>query len=129
MKNIKSQKAIDLIKEYVQDIHLGYAGDDIDHQTFLDPNDPTKPITKEYQDQIADEKLKEIKAELDKTHYEVWEKGIRYIGDKRKPHNPDQDYTQWRRWFITDNKQEALAEAKSSDVPCRVIETKIIDTL
>ncbi len=125
MKNIKSQKAIDLILEYSHDVHF-HNCDDFNHQTF---QDPSGPVTKEYQDQIADETLKEIKTQLAKTHYEVWEKITCYTGDKRKKYNPEEDYTKWARWFVTDNKQQALAHAKSSDVTCRVIETKIIDTL
>ena len=129
MKYIKSQKAIDLLLEYRQDEHCH--GVYIDPMKFIDPKHEYNlknfdKVTKEEQDQIADDTLAEIKSVLAKTHYEVWEKRSIYIGDKRKKYDSENDYTKWSKWYVTDDKQQAIADAKANDLPCRVIETKII---
>lgn len=128
MKYIKSQKAIDLLLEYNQDEHCH--GVYLNNLMFVDkygntPKDFDK-VTEQEQDQIAEDTFAEIKSVLAKTHYEVWEKRSVYIGDKRKKYNPHNEYTKWSKWYVTDDKQQAIAEAKANDQPCRVIETKII---
>jgi hypothetical protein len=128
MKYIKSQKAKDLLLEYDQDEHCH--GVYLDNIMFVNKYGDTPKhfdsVTEQEQDQIADDTLAEIKSVLAKTHYEVWEKRSIYIGDKRKKYDSENDYTKWSKWYVTDNKQEAIADAKANDIPCRVIETKII---